>query len=148
MAPNYLSALNYHTAYILTKSIFLVYFLFLCSLRWFTSRADIISVFLSCSCALYIVLSVGAMTADLAGASLALALQISVLYQMFLRLSMESHARMSSAQCILLYGKNLPIEESSNAGEDAIPSDEAPAIQFSNVNLRYRPGLPLVLRGK
>ena len=72
-------------------------------LRWFTSRADIISVFLTFGIALYTVLNAENITSDMAGASLALALQISVLYQMFLRLCLEVNSRMSSAESIMKY---------------------------------------------
>ena len=82
--------------------------------------------------------------------SLSLALQISVIYQMFLRLFLESHSRMSSAQCILLYGEKLPTESIERDGEKTpvpVGKTEAPAISLKNVTMRYRPGLPQVLKG-
>ena len=56
------------------------YYLFFNSLRWFTARADIISVFLSTSCVLYIVVTVGSIPSDFAGASVSLALQARVFH--------------------------------------------------------------------
>ena len=53
--------------------------------------------------------SVENIISDMVGASLALALQISVLYQMFLRLCLEVNSRMSSAESIMKYaGQGFP----------------------------------------
>ena len=60
-------------------------------------------MFLTFGIALYTVLNAENITSDMAGASLALALQISVLYQMFLRLCLEVNSRMSSAESIMKY---------------------------------------------
>lgn len=106
-----------------------------------------ISVFLTGSCVVYIILIAEEITADLAGASLALALQTSVVFQMCIRLLMGTHARMSSAECIISYAKALPTEQRTLVTGNALPSREAPVIKLSSVNMRYRKSLPLVLRG-
>jgi ATP-binding cassette subfamily C (CFTR/MRP) protein 1 len=106
-----------------------------------TNKLKIISALLK-------VLKAKDMTPDVAGASIALALQISVLYQMFIRLCLESHSRMSSAQCILKYGTELPQEDASFDKTNEIkPMENKPAILLKNLNMRYREGLPLVLSG-
>ena len=68
---------------------------------------------------------------------------------MFLRLFLESHSRMSSAQCILLYGEKLPTEEiEREATESPVEVEKHEgAIYFEAVSMRYRAGLPLVLKG-
>ena len=67
-------------------------------------------------------------------------LQISVLYQMFLRITLECHSRMSSAQCMILYAQTMPQENQEEKSTNQKPVKDAPSIKFENVNMRYRPG--------
>lgn len=60
-------------------------YLFYCSLRWFATRCDVISTVLTFGICIFIVTNTETITPDMAGAMLALALQLSVLYQMSLR---------------------------------------------------------------
>lgn len=122
------------------------------SKRWFTSRADVISVFLTFGIALYTVLNAENITSDMAGASLALALQISVLYQMFLRLCLEVNSRMSSAESIMKYAENFPLEDkdlkSEEKSEDNSETTEVMKpgeVELKNVSMKYRPELKYVL---
>ena len=69
---------------------------------------------------------------------------------MFLRLFLESHSRMSSAQCIMLYGEKLPTEEIDREATESpveVGKHKGTAIYFEAVSMRYRAGLPLVLKG-
>ena len=69
---------------------------------------------------------------------------------MFLRLFLESHSRMSSAQCILLYGEKLPTEEIDREATESpveVEKYKGTSISFKAVSMRYRAGLPLVLKG-
>ena len=51
------------------------------------------------------------------------------------------------------YGENLPIElNNDGAGSTASYQerkiiDEEPSVEFKHINMRYRTGLPLVLKG-
>ena len=48
----------------------------------------------------------------------------------------------------ILYYTELPSEGASNTPNDPPPSwPESGAIEFKDVEMRYRPGLPLVLKG-
>ena len=90
----------------------------------------------------------------MAGASLALALQISVLYQMFLRLCLEVNSRMSSAESIMKYADNFPIEDKDLKSEDMKFEDNSGStsevmkpgeVELKNVSMKYRPELKYVL---
>ena len=85
----------------------------------------------------------------MAGASLALALQISVLYQMFLRLCLEVNSRMSSAESIMKYADNFPLEDKDLKSEDNSGSTtevmKPGEVELKNVSMKYRPELKYVL---
>ena len=56
----------------------------------------------------------------MAGAMLALALQLSVLYQMSLRLTLEVNSRMSSAESLLEYTDSFPLEDQREKAEPTL----------------------------
>ena len=85
-------------------------------------------------------------TADTAGANLALALQISVLYQMFLRLSMETHSRLASAESVIDYARRFPLEENSSAADAEVNVRDLGKVELRSVMMKYRPELNYVLK--
>ena len=94
---------------------------------------------------MYTVLNAENITSDMAGASLALALQISVLYQMFLRLCLEVNSRMSSAESIMKYADNFPLEDKSEEKSESTEVMKPGEVELKNVSMKYRPELKYVL---
>ena len=105
-------------------------YLFYCSLRWLATRCDVISNLLTFGICCAIVTNTATITPDMAGAMLALALQLSVLYQMSLRLTLEVNSRMSSAESLLAYTKSFPLEEQR---QNAVSSVEVLALNSKTI---------------
>lgn len=116
--------------------------------RWLALRMDIVSGVIAFLTALLILLTYDHLNAAMAGLALSYTVQLAGFFQFTARLAVETEARFTSVQRILEYC-DLTDLEPSTANSSKIQSNWLTdgAIKFSNVNLRYRSGVPFSLRG-
>ncbi|XP_046462037.1 ATP-binding cassette sub-family C member 5-like isoform X1 [Daphnia pulex] len=125
------------------------YFLLSCSHRWLSVRLDFITVCGMGITAGLIVGLRGTIPAASAGLALAYASQLSGIMQYVVRLACETESRFTSVQRMQTYLLTLESEDPAIV-KDRRPPEDWPvkgAIKFSNVKMRYRHNLPLVLDG-
>ncbi|CAL1543597.1 unnamed protein product [Lymnaea stagnalis] len=124
--------------------------LFQSSNRWLALRLDIVCAGVAFLTGLLILATYDHLNPALAGLALSFALQLSALFQYTARLAVETEARFTSVKRILEY---CNVKESETMESIAVlgrpPSDwpQAGVVVFNNVKLRYRPELPLALKG-
>ena len=137
------------------------YSLFLFTSRWLGLRLDVICVTFLAVAAFAAVAARGAVDAGLAGLSLTYVISLMGAFQWAVRQSAEVENQMVSVERLLEYAELPNIEDIELVG-DAGPSPRSAtghqvslpaawpasgAIVISNLNVRYRPDLPYVLRG-
>ncbi|KAF6038712.1 ABCC5 [Bugula neritina] len=119
------------------------------STRWLSVRIDSVSLLIIISTFLLVTLvPLEGTTSAMAALALTYALSISDVAHYTLRLGIETDARLISAERIQNYVKNLE-SEAPAVIEHSRPERDWPkygSIKFDNVNVRYREGLPLVLK--
>jgi ABC-type multidrug transport system fused ATPase/permease subunit len=126
-----------------------IYQAFYLSSRWLSLRLDLISNFLVLGVGLFGIFLRGGLDPALIGLAMLYTLQFLGLLQWAVRVSVDTENSMTSVERLSHY-HNLP----SEAAYIVPSSQSAPfgwptrgAIVFSNLKLRYRPELPLVLKG-
>ncbi|CAG2167943.1 unnamed protein product [Oppiella nova] len=145
-------------------------FLYYCSVRWLSTRIDIICVFVSLFAAIFAISGKDSVGAPYAALALVLSIQLSGLLQFVIRLGEHSYypfsgllqfvirlgvdaeTRFTSVERIHMYIKGLTPEEDVITTEaNRKPIDDnwpaSGAISFRDVSMRYRLGLPLALNG-
>jgi len=128
------------------------YFLTFSAQCWLSLRLDVIGNTLALITCLLIVTNVISITPALAGVLLTYVLQVVGMIQFAIRQLAEMENAMNSTERIQYYANELPSEIPSTPESQALvkPSPTWPEtgnITFSDVTMRYRPGLPLVLKG-
>ncbi|XP_033609843.1 multidrug resistance-associated protein 5 isoform X2 [Cryptotermes secundus] len=124
-------------------------FIFRSSVRWFTFRMDMIAVVIVTLTGLVVVLLRDSVTAAQSGLALSCVFAVSTFVPFVMQLKSEMQARFTSVERILEYTQDLP-EEAAGKVETQRPPDNWPwsgQITMEDVQLRYRPDLPLVLHG-
>ncbi|XP_067948420.1 ATP-binding cassette sub-family C member 5-like [Watersipora subatra] len=125
-------------------------FLFQTAMRWSAVRLDILSLLVVLATALFIAfMPEGLIPASYAALALSYAMNMTGLFQFTMRLCIETESRFTSVERITSYIKNLE-SESPAIVEDCRPDSSWPregAVKFNKVEMRYRDGLPLVLKG-
>lgn len=125
------------------------YVMFFIANRWLALRLDLISAFVTGITALIIVLTYESLTPAMAGLALSSALQMTGLFQFTVRLAIETEARFTSVHRVLDYSKTIE-PEAALVIPDTRPHQDWPkkgAMVFNKVEMRYREGLPLTLKG-
>ncbi|KAF6040457.1 ABCC5 [Bugula neritina] len=124
-------------------------FLFNSAMRWTAVRLDTLSLLVVFATSLFVTfVPSNVISPALAALALSYAMNMTGLFQYTMRLAIETEARFTSVERIHKYIKDLESEAPSivdgNRPDGSWPKEGA--IQFSNVNMRYREGLPLVLK--
>jgi len=126
------------------------YFITFANQRWLSLRLDAIGNLLVFTTAILTVTSRFTVSPAISGVVLVYILQIVVMIQWMIRQMAEVENAMNATERIHYYGTELPSEAPlrTNASVHLSPTwPEKGRIQFKNVEMRYRPGLPLVLKG-
>ncbi|GAB9477424.1 Abc transporter c family member 2, partial [Globisporangium polare] len=124
------------------------YFTYWAAGRWLAVRLDWLSVVIIFVVSLYLVISKGDIDSVLAGISLTYSLMLTSMVQWVVRAADQTDNAMTSVER-LLHFREIPAED-DGAGCAPINSELWPSqgsIKFDNLQLKYRPELPLVLRG-
>ncbi|XP_078256552.1 ATP-binding cassette sub-family C member 12-like isoform X2 [Rhinoraja longicauda] len=123
-------------------------YLFNCSMRWLAVRIDILTIFLTLSVALFAVLSKDAVSASNKGLALSYAIQVTGLFQMCIRMGIETESRFLSVERIMEYIQTSASETPRNAVKSDVPKNwpNCGAISFENYQMKYRADTPIVLK--
>ncbi|TKA30151.1 hypothetical protein B0A50_02870 [Salinomyces thailandicus] len=125
------------------------YFLTFASQRWLSTRLDTIGALLLFVVGILIVTSRFSVDPSIGGVVLAYMLSIVQLIQETVHVFADVENEMISTERLYFYGHGLEQEGAAASENQLTPATwpEAGALQFTNVQMRYRPGLPLVLKG-
>ncbi|GFY57332.1 multidrug resistance-associated protein 5 [Trichonephila inaurata madagascariensis] len=124
-------------------------YLYYSSLRWMGIRMDLLCLVITLATILFVLYLKDQTSPAFAALALVLVLQLSGLYQYIVRLGCELESRFTSVERIQSYVEELE-SEAPPVIDKMRPSPDWPTrghITFKDVNMRYRPGLPLVLKG-
>ena len=126
------------------------HFLWTASSRWFALRLDWLTTGVILLVGICVLLFRNLLAPSLAALALTYILQISSLFQWGFRMWAECNNHFVSVERALGYTK-VPQEAAAvNDGDAALITSAWPAngaLKFTDVAMRYRPGLPLVLQG-
>ncbi|XP_078693313.1 ATP-binding cassette sub-family C member 5-like [Branchiostoma floridae x Branchiostoma belcheri] len=123
-------------------------FLFRCAMCWLGMRLEQVTIVLATVTALLVVITHGSISPALAGLALSSVTQMTGVFQYAVRLSSETEARFTSVERIKSYIKGLESEAPLTI-KKTTPSKSWPVegrVRFQKYNMRYREGLPLVLK--
>lgn len=126
------------------------YLLTLSNQRWVTCRLDLVAISAVTTAGLMVVLLRHGVDPSVSGLVLSYCLAITQMMQLAVRQLSEVENAMVSTERLYEYGSDIPQEPSQQMeGVSAVPESwpNRGEITMVNVQLRYRPGLPLVLNG-
>ena len=123
------------------------YFLTFASRGWLNTRLDFVSNLSVLVTGILIASSRFQVSASTAGMVLSYIPSISLMMTFFVLMYSDLENQMNSIERVNYYATNLE-EEAARHSDEVRPSwPEKGRITFSDVHMRYRPGLPLVLNG-
>jgi ATP-binding cassette subfamily C (CFTR/MRP) protein 1 len=123
------------------------YYLTFANQRWLSVRLDIVGILLVFTTGVLVVTSRFSVNPSIAGLVLSYILTIVQMIQFTVRQLAEVENNMNSTERIHHYGTELEEEAPLTMGEVRPTWPEHGEIVFDNVEMRYRAGLPLVLKG-
>lgn len=123
------------------------YYLTFANQRWLSVRLDIVGILLVFTTGILVVTSRFSVDPSIAGLVLSYILTIVQMIQFTVRQLAEVENNMNSTERIHHYGTELEEEAPLKLGEVRPTWPEHGEIVFDNVEMRYRDGLPLVLKG-
>ncbi|USW57841.1 Putative AAA+ ATPase domain, ABC transporter type 1, transmembrane domain-containing protein [Septoria linicola] len=123
------------------------YFLTFANQRWLSTRLDALGNLLVFTVGILVVTSRFSINPSTGGLVLSYILSIVQMIQFTVRQLAEVENNMNSTERIHYYGTELEEEAPLHLGEVPGSWPEKGAIDFDNVQMRYRDGLPLVLKG-
>lgn len=127
----------------------LPYMFFRMSARWAGVRLETLVILLAFIAHLLVVLYHGEIDSATAGLAVSYTIQLTGMFQMLVLMASETEARFTSVERIQSYMKNL-VAEAPRVIKDKRPAKQWPdqgQIEFRDFKMRYRDGLPLVLKG-
>jgi len=123
------------------------YYLTFANQRWLSVRLDLVGILLVFTTGILVVTSRFSVNPSIAGLVLSYILTIVQMIQFTVRQLAEVENNMNSTERIHHYGTQLEEEAPLHMGEVRPTWPEHGEIVFDNVEMRYRAGLPLVLKG-
>lgn len=123
------------------------YFLTIANQRWLTIRLDVISVLCVFVTGILAVTNTFSVDPSIAGLVLSYMVSIAQSLQFSVRQMADVENNMNATERIHYYGHSIPQEADQKPGAAKLPDGwpQRGEISFKNVQLRYRPNLPLVL---
>ncbi|XP_077987408.1 ATP-binding cassette sub-family C member 5-like [Glandiceps talaboti] len=117
--------------------------------RWIQTRLDFLTMTVTTVTALISVLTYGDMSPALAGLALSYTIQIAGLLNLCVSMGAEAEARFTSVERLTHYCENLEEEAPAKVKDHEPPADwpNEGHVKYQDVKMRYRDGLPLVLKG-
>ncbi|KAF3005742.1 hypothetical protein E8E13_006603 [Curvularia kusanoi] len=124
------------------------YYLTFANQRWLSTRLDVVGILLVFTTGILVVTSRFNVNPSIAGLVLSYILTIVQMIQFTVRQLAEVENNMNSTERIYHYGTQLEEEAALHTDVQLRPTwPEHGEIIFENVEMRYRAGLPLVLKG-
>ncbi|WPH03689.1 oligomycin resistance atp-dependent permease yor1 [Acrodontium crateriforme] len=123
------------------------YFLTFANQRWLSTRLDAVGNLLVFTCGILVVTSRFSINPSTGGLVLSYILSIVGFIQFTVRQLAEVENNMNSTERLHYYGTELEEEAPLHVGDVRPSWPEKGEIIFDNVQMRYRAGLPLVLKG-
>jgi ABC-type multidrug transport system fused ATPase/permease subunit len=123
------------------------YFLTFSNQRWLSVRLDGVAVALVFVTGVLVVTSRFNVSPSISGLVLSYILAIAQMLQFTVRQLAEVENNMNATERVHYYGTELEEEAPLHRGEVAASWPEKGRIEFTNTEMRYRAGLPLVLKG-
>ncbi|KAF2405484.1 ABC multidrug transporter-like protein [Trichodelitschia bisporula] len=123
------------------------YFLTFANQRWLSVRLDVIGNCLVFTVGILVVTSRFSINPSIGGLVLSYILSIVQMIQFTVRQLAEVENNMNATERIHYYSTQIPEEAPLKLGSVPESWPEKGEVVFDNVEMRYRPGLPLVLRG-
>ncbi|KAF2134156.1 ABC multidrug transporter-like protein [Dothidotthia symphoricarpi CBS 119687] len=123
------------------------YYLTFANQRWLSMRLDLVGMLLVFTTGILVVTSRFSVDPSIAGLVLSYILTIVQMIQFTVRQLAEVENNMNATERIHHYGTQLEEEAPLKMGEVRSTWPEHGEIVFDNVEMRYRDGLPLVLKG-
>lgn len=123
------------------------YFLTFANQRWLSVRLDAIGIFLVFVTGILVVTSRFNVSPSISGLVLSYILAISQMLQFTIRCLADVENSMNATERVHHYGTELDEEAPLHLIELDSQWPQTGSISFSNVQMRYREGLPLVLQG-
>lgn len=118
------------------------------SVRWFTFRMDMIAVVMVTLTGFVVVTLRGSVSTANCGLALSCVFGVCTFIPYVMQLKSEFQSRFTSVERVLEYSSDLPEEAPKTLENSPKPQNwpEKGCVKMENVELRYRPGLPLVLQ--
>lgn len=124
------------------------YYLTLANQRWLAVRLDLVSAIVTFFLSVLCVCQIFNVSGSSSGLLVSYMIQVSTMVSLMVRSMTQLENDFNSAERLFEYVTDLP-EEAAFEKEDTKPQSEWPeygAVNFENVSLSYREGLPLVLK--
>lgn len=124
-------------------------YLFHCSMRWLGLRIDSLTILMTLTVALFVVLSKDSVSASNKGLALSYTVQLTGLFQMCIRMAIETESRFLSVERIVEYIQTSASETPCHTVKSDVPKNwpNCGAIKFENYRMKYRPDTPIILKG-
>ncbi|XP_032892371.1 multidrug resistance-associated protein 9-like [Amblyraja radiata] len=124
-------------------------YLFHCSMRWLALRIDSLTVLMTLTVALFVILSKDSVSASDKGLALSYTVQLTGLFQMCIRMAIETESRFLSVERIVEYIQTSASETPLHTIKSDVPKNwpNCGAIKFENYQMKYRPDTPIILKG-
>ncbi|KAJ5216416.1 ABC multidrug transporter [Penicillium cinerascens] len=128
------------------------YYLTFSNQRWLTMRLDAISILLVATTGVLVVTLRHVVSPSISGLVFSYILTIVQMIQLLVKQFAELENAMNATERVHFYGSNLAREEDEESTSyNPLSVDRCwpkiGSIEFDDVHMRYRPGLPLVLQG-
>ncbi|KAJ3128402.1 hypothetical protein HK100_009178 [Physocladia obscura] len=125
------------------------YYLLILAQRWLSVRLESLGALLILAAATFGVIANGSISPALLGLSLSYALQVTNTLSWCIRQFTDTEIAMNAVERVKYYAEEVEMEAAAIIEHSRPPKNwpTSGAIQFENLEMRYAPGLPLVVKG-